>query len=668
MRLPAFSPCALAALALAIPIPAPGQSREGALSEENRSKPSRLIRKLNTCDRSVMTVAFSPTGHLLVTDGPGGLLVWDSAIGVVQRMLPESRGPVAFSPDGRLLAAGTRDGDLSVWELARGIRWVTMDCGQHAPLPIFSEDGGTLATVDHHGSGVRFWDTDRGIELQADRARPGTLRFPTHLLRQDWKVVTRIEGGVKPWADGSDGRLVRVLDVRKEEEVRRFDEARGYIWDAVFLPDGKRIILAGEIGARVHEFDTGREIRRLPGHTWRLAVASDSRTIALGGAGCAGLIELWDIETGDHLMSLEGHADRIFSVEFHPNGQTLASGGEESEVFIWDVRRSRERPDKETTSTGSEGSESAPSPSRVLSTDGGWIRSASWSPDGKRLAAAVSPPPGNPGRPFIQIWETGSGRVLQRLYGHTDWIRSVSFAPDGKTMATAADDRTVRLWDVASGKTLRQYDGLPDRMFSVAFSPDGRTVAAAGLAGTVRVWKLSEKGVELPLIPAQPRVKCVAFTPGGEHLVTASHGSNPWRDPRVIEFWDLGKAEVVRQFRGGHVQTFALSPDGKVLAAGMDDSYIYVWRTDEPDDRALLRAHEGPVQGLAFLPDNRTLVSGGADRTVRLWDVETLEELRVLRGHGDNVTSVTVAPDGRTIASASFDGTVRLWSLGDKDH
>lgn len=111
----------------------------------------------------------------------------------------------------------------------------------------------------------------------------------------------------------------------------------------------------------------------------------------------------------------------------------------------------------------------------------------------------------------------------------------------------------------------------------------------------------------------------------------------------------------------GAVTSAAISPDGQLLAAGADNSVIYLWRLSDLQLVGLCEGHEAHVWSLAFDPDGRRLVSASDDQTVRVWDVAGRRQLRVLAGHTSGVASVALHREGRIAASGSSDQTVRLW-------
>jgi WD40 repeat protein len=126
---------------------------------------------------------------------------------------------------------------------------------------------------------------------------------------------------------------------------------------------------------------------------------------------------------------------------------------------------------------------------------------------------------------------------------------------------------------------------------------------------------------------------------------------------------------------GSEVRSVAFSPDGKLLAYGLNDGRLGIWdwqsmisSTTVPARHALFTAHPGGVESVAFSPDGRTLLSGGWDKHVKLWDLTANPALpRLLwefAGHTDGVRSVAFGGFGRLVVSGGFDGIVTVLSAG----
>ncbi|MDG9715884.1 WD40 repeat domain-containing protein [Streptomyces sp. DH24] len=363
---------------------------------------------------------------------------------------------------------------------------------------------------------------------------------------------------------------------------------------------------------------------------------------------------------------LPGHAGVGSSVAFTPDGRTLASGGHDGTVRLWDVAG-------RTDADGKDALPGAPL-GKPLRFPADAVGAVAFSPDGTLLAAT-----GRGGG--IRLWDM-TDRTAPRPVGtppashDKENIVSVAFAPDGRTLATAGDDGTVRRWDLTDPAHPAPL-GAPARadersVRAVAFTPDGRTLATAGYTGTVRLWRVAGRdGLEplgKPLRGHEASVWTVAFSPDGRTLATGGFDETV----RLYDTTDPARPAPLGDPLTVHsapVWSVTFSPDGRTLAGAGQDDTVVLWNVANPKYPQQLgeplTGHTEGVWEVAFAPDGRTLASTGADRSVRLWHLPRT----VLTDFTNPLTSVAYSPDGRLLAAASTDDAlIRLWDVRRPGH
>jgi WD40 repeat protein/serine/threonine protein kinase len=200
-------------------------------------------------------------------------------------------------------------------------------------------------------------------------------------------------------------------------------------------------------------------------------------------------------------------------------------------------------------------------------------------------------------------------------------------------------------------------------MTGLAYSPDGTLVAVASSLG-IHIYSANSLE-EMRFIDADVWISSVAFSFDAEVVASGVRDG-------TIRLWRVADGNPLHTLKGhtGNVTSVAFSPDGTILASCSQDNTVRLWQVS---DGALLRTMERPggwVNGVAFSPDGETVASGSNDGAVRLWRVSDGVLLRTMESSPDSwfavsVYSVDFSPDGSVLASGAYDGKTRLWRASD---
>ena len=518
--------------------------------------------------------------------GSGNLVVYAlDRFGAIADL--SARGRVesaAFDLSAARVAAGTADGVLQIWDLARQ-RLLVQWQAHEGPVSsvIWFPDNRRIASVgpDRH---VHVWDSASGAMLAT----------PEEYASQEWRLaVSPSSKWISfPSRESSlPGQDVRVrINWLNGQSVDRSYPSQGNVGAIAFnaaVANGSQYGFVNHSG-ELQFCDEANGCTILRRHTHdrlnSLTFVGDGAVAYTGSA--SGEVVAWDANTrGGNVLPVPGSNT---AVSLDPAGTRLIAATEDNSVCIWSAFNGSH------VSTWGQ-----PEKSR--------ISALSFSPDGTHAASATA-------QGLVRLWDA-SGHLLRTLPGHSSAVTALQFSPDGALLAASAADGTVRLWNVPAGNeagVLRHGA----QVNALAFHPNGSALVtgSADRAAPVRIWDLNSKTAIRSFSLDGEAAAAILIAPDGETLLA---GSNPGGK---IAVWSLPGGRRVATMAGhsAAVRAIALHPDGSRLVSGSDDKTLRIWETGAWKELLVLRGHPYPVRFVTFASGGARIIS--SCRGVRLWN------------------------------------------------
>jgi WD40 repeat protein len=267
---------------------------------------------------------------------------------------------------------------------------------------------------------------------------------------------------------------------------------------------------------------------------------------------------------------------------------------------------------------------------RVFDGSLGAVFAVALSPDRKLVATGGrtgKPVENGPSGGEVILWDVATKRERTTLFGHTSWVTSVAFSPDGKLLATAGLDHTVKVWDVLSGKETVSFPRQTDDIGRVAFSADGRIlVTAMRYGGGVKLWDTRNWTERAALADKADFWFDTVFSPDSKILaLTGGRRVNKHRDVGEVKLLTLVNGELETLFqRSGYIFSVAFSPDGRRLAAVVDDRTVVIWDLATKNEIAVIKRHIASGSDQVFFLTTRDEVAftSIAPSRVEIWKIE----------------------------------------------
>ena len=620
-------------------------------------------------------LAFSPDGKYLAVGTKIGLWWYELATMKPVALWETERGMLStlkFSSDGALLATGNQDGQIKVWDVQNHqclAKMQRMGRSDRASVLVFSPDGQCLAASGGRYDAVYVWHIETGEQV---------AKFTV-----DEELQPRYRPPVIPLAFSPDGSILiggtpentfSAWDIETGERCAHLTGHSAIVIYLFFSPCGEYLTSVDWDGG-LHKWEvdklTTKDPRAIitstPETTKSVDYTYSAEGVLLAATVSGTTLTVWDVERSRKMATLT-RKETIRRFHFSQTGSQLVIGGPDT-FQIWNI------------------GDPAPQPPAIRN-HYSVCGSVKFSPDGQTLAAGY-------GLEGIHLRDAQELELQTTLKCEgLKTIRSIDFSPCGNKLAATSYDKIVRVWDLGKPEAPPiELTGHQAVLYAVAFSPKGDLLVSADSKGVLGIWDV-EHNYELKRFTEETDwIWSIAFSPDGKQLASAHH-------QKSARLWNIESGEQITEFPSKRPQNvikpkvddrqilripkslergsaykptskaIAFSPDGPLIAGGTLET-IWLWDSITYETRMVICLPQGcrRAEALTFSPCGRYLVSGaswliGADKmSICLWDVATGENIATFWSHPTDIQSLAFSPDGTLLVSGSYDGTILLWDM-----
>ena len=528
--------------------------------------------------------AFSDDGRRVVTIAGKGARIWDVETSQPLGGLLEHSQNVwtfALTPDGRYVGTNTTDGDLRIWEVARGRR-VELRQFDSGVRWAFSPDGRHVIVASE--AAVRTWDLETGTTV-GDPLRHPDIVTGVGYSADGRRIFTDCWDGMARVWDSDSGD--RVGEPQRHSPPHAFTEVK-------FGLDGYYVVLGTE-STRIWNATTGQPVggvMKATGVQGKAITSNGPRVVDVSG-GIARVWSLWNAAAAPPAPT-RPPVGAVVAAAMTPDGRRIVTAHTGGITRVWDGM------------TG----DPVGSPIQFWDT----ATSVAIIPDGRSIVTGQI----SDFEDDTRILDAATGRPVGKPLEIPASVKNVAFSADGSRVFTASLDNVARVWDARTAQPRRfagpyQNNSTPSAVPPV-FSSDGRYFLAVSPDESSRLWNASTGKPVGASMQKQSTVNVVAVSPGERHLVTAFREG--------VRVWDLaaGEALGLNLQHDGEVTSAAFSPDGRLIVTAARSGTARVW--DAATGRSIGGAirHDG-VFAATFSADGRRVITGSRDGTARVWDV-----------------------------------------------
>ncbi|MDA1051420.1 MAG: protein kinase [Planctomycetota bacterium] len=594
---------------------------------------------------STRYVAWRPDGQRLAVrrSNDAAVLIWDTDAGTIERTLPgKGNMPIAWSPDGRFLAAGRGESDLDIWDTATGEQVRQIHCNLKR-----TDLRNTLGLGWSHNGELLAYGGDGFLEILTSEGAPQRQFRVGRTVDENWiRAIDWHPTDMRLGVVDHDG-FAYAFNGLTGEQLWRTEVCNIDCCDVAWRPDGKRLACSARypvFSAKVFD-EEGQLVATLPRVSGPISWSPDGERLA--AIGPSQFIHIWHVESGEG-REMHVHKGGISAVAWRPGSEEVFTAGGDGTLKLWNASTTHQ-------------------PALAIHADPGVVRkgsapriSVAWSPDGSRVITG-----GSSGR--VATWNAADGALEAELaapaesgarVGVTNWpVHVVAWHPEGQMVAAITEDGAINLWDATTQqkmKTLQAGSRSIDFQY-LRWSSDGKRLLCdvaevpLGQLKPVYYWEDAGLGERRQLTTSDRN--SMSWHPDGKHVAIQRN--------RQLELWSVPEHRLVRTIKTMSSAAFIWEPQGRILALG--EGGLQFFNAHSGEAVATSKLHAGSAFGAWSPAGERIVTAGTEDTALKIVDAATGDEVFTLSTGGAPFTDVAFSPDGRRIATADSAGFVRIW-------
>ena len=577
----------------------------------------------------ILSMRFNPCNNILATgSGNGEIQLWNIDKSEYKVLKGHNSWVVAvcFSKDGKLLASGSNDRTLIIWDVENLKPIKSLDLFRSSVRSVSFHPNRPQIAGGSEDKTVRIWN------FEIDE----TDNYKELIFNNAVRTVSYNNKGDKLYCGCDDGNIYEYDSVTYEltNKIKAHD---GWVRSIALSRDDKTLISGGS-DKYVKVWNIENKImllNKLEGHKSDVMVVSmNSDNIQIASCSNDTSIRIWNFKENLCKFVFSDHNSWVRALNYNSTENILASGSDDSTIKLWDTR--------EGYCISSWTSYSEPIWSMI-------------SNNMKRLYIGG-------GTNYIYIWDD-KFNLTHRFFAHKQRIWGVSGSPNGKYFASVGDDFCVCVWNTDSFTKAFSFNH-EKRLWSVSFNATSSILATAGEDG-VRIWDIHQNK---PINHINNiSVRSVKFHPKENILAIAGEDG-------IIRIWnhDENRLEDELQGHDNCIWCTCFNSDGTLLANAGDGNKVIIWEKDKKDlkykrYKTVDKLKNTQIRSLLFDSDNKSIYIAGSNSKIELWNFKEDKVDNVLDERSRWIWSLIHDLSTENIVSSGEDNVLRVWNKLNKE-